>query len=172
MLLIPILNGDVNPVLSTRMSNSRVSLPMTPRKILLDLIRWGSFMHPIPTPSLMVMIPSPHNSMKIGTSSTPPTAVRIQPPPSYLQAPRAKTMMTQMYRRQVLVDLQLCTATALPFALPPQGNVLFIQTKWITNRYKLMRANERIVLPQCAGKIMKTQRPTHELSLQAQTENC
>jgi hypothetical protein len=128
------------------------------------------FTHSITRSSLMVMVPSPLNRVKIGTSSTPSSAVKIPHPPSYLHPTRAK-MTTQTYQKQVLVDLRLCTATALPFEWPPHGNVLSTQTKWIPGRYKWIRGSARVALPQCAGQTMKTGMRAYKLLLQAQTEN-
>jgi hypothetical protein len=59
MLLTPILTGNVNPVLSTRMLNL---IPWTTRKILLGLIRYA-LTFSIPRPILMVMAPSPQQGL-------------------------------------------------------------------------------------------------------------
>lgn len=124
-----------------------------------------------PRPDLMVMgFFSQRYRVKIGTSSTPLTVEKMPAPPSYSQTPGAKKK-TQMYRKPVLVDLPICTVTALPFARPLHGNVFSAQAKLIPDMYKLVRGRVRTVRPPCAGQAMRTGRRAYKSPLQAQTKN-
>jgi hypothetical protein len=127
------------------------------------------FSYAIDPTGLMVMVPSPHNSLKNGTSSTPLTVEKMPAPPSYSQTPGAKKT-TQMYRKLVLVGLRICTATALSFARPPHGNVFSAQAKRIPDMYRRIRGRVRTVRPPCAGQAMRTRRRAYKSPLPAQTE--